>query len=1040
MYRKLFHFILFLSGCFLGIQAQTNQFASSITLTRLTQDDGLSQGSNYFRYEDQLGFMWITGIDALNRYDGKMVKVYNLRKYFKACEPLQQGYGFAEDAEHNLYVGSARGLYIYHRKKDQFSLKKIFSGPDPVAMPICYTGGKVWCFNRYWQIATYDVSTRQVAYQTQLQLDSISSIHNYASSSLFYYRYPFIDKSGRIWCISGNDIQTLNCQTLVVDTPLRNHFRWKNTLFYNCLFDSLQNRIYLTTSGGLWEYTIPTKAIRRIRTHANRQLDQLPYIVIYKNLLVCRDANSRILIIDLNTDRVVFEEKRKPYQFYASYCFGFDRSGRLWMCDDGRGQIIVDFQPKLLNKEPGSLLLSASSFYGGVSSLGEMPDGSILLNHPEIFTPARTFTLAPKVYAPLAYFRKTLDTVRNGVWMYAENSGDGKVAPIQFVNHQHQATLKLSEEELQSPGRIKDLQVLPDGRMLLSPQRGLSWLYPEKKQIKRIDALPDADPFKICPISRDRVAVSYINHSMRLIQLSKNDEVEVIKTILPGVQSFYLQEDIRRKRYWVGSNQGIYLLDSLFKPIYKFDANNQLAGTNIYGLLLDDYGTVWCSHQHGLSSIDASTLQVINYNKEDGIQDWDYNNRSFLKARDGTLYFGGVSGFNYFKPPLLQQSYYKPTVYVDEIRVNNQTWFPDSNANEINTLDLTVQQNNISINALVRDLSRAKSRQITYRLIPVDSAWKTLPENSLITLNYLGPGSYQLEIGYTNKYEGLIKSGKIIRIEIARPYYASWWFWTLLTITFQSILGVWIYRYQKRKQTRKKEKELASIQLASLEQQAFSSLMNPHFMFNSLNSVQHYINLQDRQNANRYLTDFASLIRKNFEAAQRSFIGLEQEIEHITLYLRLEKMRFSHRFNYQILIDEEVDPEEWMIPSMILQPLIENALLHGLFHDASEGIIQVSFKLWQGHLSIRIIDNGIGIAQSKALKAETPHRSRGMELIRKRIQALSHFSRIPITLNYSAVDERLTNPGTHVHLIFPQDLYENWARANKNNLPGVQAV
>lgn len=1027
-------FYVFLLGCLSPVYAQKIGTGNAISVTTLTQDDGLSQGSNYFRYEDRLGFMWITGIDALNRYDGKVVKVYNLKKYFKSCEPLQQGYGFAEDDNHNIYIGSTRGLYIYHYKKDQFSLQSIFSGRDQAAMPICYSQGKIWCFNRFWQIATYDVRTSQVELKAKMDLDTIASMHNYASSSLFYYRYPFLDNTNRIWCITETDIQTFNCQTQAYEKPLRSHFNGKETKIHHSQYDSFQNRILFITSSGLWEYSCITKNLHSIRIHAGRILNQFPYLVVDKNYMVCRDADSKILILDIHTNQVVFEEKRKPYHFYASYCFGFDRSGRLWMCNDGRGQIIVDFRPGLLNKEPGSLILSHSSFYGGVSSFAEMPNGRIVMHHQEVFTPERTFEKLPDVYQPVSYFRKTLDTIRNGLWMYSENPNEQKIASVQFINHLHQLKFKFSEKDLCMPGRIKDLQVLHDGRILLAVQNGLSWLHPERRTLERIDELADKDPFKISLISQNRVAVSYINHSMKLIKVQDNNDVNVIQTILPGVQSFYLAEDLDRNRYWVGSNQGVFLLNSSFQPIDTFDANNQLAGTNIYGLLLDDSGNVWCSHQHGLSSIDANSLKVINYGKEDGIQDWDYNNRAFLKARDGTLFFGGVSGFNYFIPPLKYQSYYQPAIYIDEIKVNNQTYGPDTNANEIQELDLTAKQNSVSIRALIRDLGYAKSRQIMYRLKPMDSIWKTLSENNLITLNYLAPGTYYLEIGFKTKFENDINIGKIILIRIARPFYNSWWFWTLLTLIIQVSLGSWIYNYQKRKQSLKKEKELATIQLASLEQQAFTSLMNPHFMFNSLNSVQHYINIQDRQNANRYLTDFASLIRKNFEAAQRSFISLEQEIENITLYLRLEKMRFGQKLNFKINLSETIDPEDWMIPSMILQPLIENALIHGLFHAPINGELTVNFELWQGNLSIRIIDNGIGIEKSKALKPLHHHRSRGMELIQKRIQALLHFSKHPIAMNYEEVDQRLKFPGTSVHIIFPVDLYDNWVQANKNQL------
>ena len=113
---------------------------------------------------------------------------------------------------------------------------------------------------------------------------------------------------------------------------------------------------------------------------------------------------------------------------------------------------------------------------------------------------------------------------------------------------------------------------------------------------------------------------------------------------------------------------------------------------------------------------------------------------------------------------------------------------------------------------------------------------------------------------------------------------------------------------------------------ASLKQQAFTSLMNPHFIFNALNSVQHYINKQDRQLANKYLSNFATLIRRSFEASQKSFVTLEEELQTMRLYLELEQMRFTDKFDYNISVSNEAEDEDWMLPSMMLQPFLENAV------------------------------------------------------------------------------------------------------------------
>jgi LytS/YehU family sensor histidine kinase len=209
--------------------------------------------------------------------------------------------------------------------------------------------------------------------------------------------------------------------------------------------------------------------------------------------------------------------------------------------------------------------------------------------------------------------------------------------------------------------------------------------------------------------------------------------------------------------------------------------------------------------------------------------------------------------------------------------------------------------------------------------------------------------------------------------------------------------------------------------------------MNPHFMFNALNSIQHYINVQDRQNANRYLSDFASLIRKNFEAAQQSFIPLEQEIENIKIYLRLEQMRFTERFGYHLLIDDNLDTEDWMIPTMILQPLLENALLHGLIPSSANGKIDIVLKEEHTNLLITITDNGIGITNSLTLKEPGGHTSRGLELIKKRIEALSRFGSDAITIEMSPAFESEKNPGNKVTLFIPCGLYLAWRQAQQHH-------
>lgn len=173
-----------------------------------------------------------------------------------------------------------------------------------------------------------------------------------------------------------------------------------------------------------------------------------------------------------------------------------------------------------------------------------------------------------------------------------------------------------------------------------------------------------------------------------------------------------------------------------------------------------------------------------------------------------------------------------------------------------------------------------------------------------------------------------------------------------------------------------------------LESQSLNSSMNRHFIFNSLNSIQYYINMQDRKSANRYLTSFAKLIRKNLDSSQQNETSLKDELDRLELYLSLEQMRFQGRFDYEISISPDVNVEDITIPAMMLQPFLENSIWHGILPSEKHGELEVYISEMNQGVEIEIKDNGIGVETSKSLKAETEngHISQGMDITQNRIQ------------------------------------------------------
>jgi tetratricopeptide (TPR) repeat protein len=200
----------------------------------------------------------------------------------------------------------------------------------------------------------------------------------------------------------------------------------------------------------------------------------------------------------------------------------------------------------------------------------------------------------------------------------------------------------------------------------------------------------------------------------------------------------------------------------------------------------------------------------------------------------------------------------------------------------------------------------------------------------------------------------------------------------VVLITFVTFTILWLYRSVKRKNYK--------IALQSLRRE-----MNPHFIFNSLNSVNHYIANNNEMEANRYLTSYSQLMRKSMENSNLDFVSVADELDMINRYLELEKLRFPDIFDYKITVSENMDKDTEMIPNMLIQPHLENAIWHGLRYKTEPGFLILSFQKLDHKMVITVEDNGIGIEKSKALKTENQkkHGSRGLKNVKERIFLLN---------------------------------------------------
>lgn len=203
------------------------------------------------------------------------------------------------------------------------------------------------------------------------------------------------------------------------------------------------------------------------------------------------------------------------------------------------------------------------------------------------------------------------------------------------------------------------------------------------------------------------------------------------------------------------------------------------------------------------------------------------------------------------------------------------------------------------------------------------------------------------------------------------------------------------------------------------------SQMNPHFIFNALNSVNNYISSSNERAANKYLADFSKLMRNVLENSGEDFIPLSKEIEILELYLKLEHSRFKDKFEYQLVIDETISPEKFAIPPMLIQPYIENAVWHGLRYKAEKGFLEVKFKNTDQNIEIVITDNGIGRKRSMELKTENQKimKSTGLRNIAHRIKIIREIYHVKLDVNVSNLSPE-TGEGTVVKLYLNKQTFQ----------------
>ena len=409
-----------------------------------------------------------------------------------------------------------------------------------------------------------------------------------------------------------------------------------------------------------------------------------------------------------------------------------------------------------------------------------------------------------------------------------------------------------------------------------------------------------------------------------------------------------------------------------------------------------------------LTDLSADSPKLERFGTNDGVIDLETNLNSGFFDQNNVFWFGTASGLVSFEPTSTRMNKSVPQINLISILLNYEPFDYANYSSEFDqkgmprSLKLPHSKNNVTFEIDGISLIDNKGTNFQFLMEGLQDTWSGLSDNSTISFSSLPAGDYILHIRSVD-VEGKFSQEIIFPIAVNAAFYNTWWFYLLVLFGVAGIVYGFIrFRFKRVAESNEKDKLRYKSKLLVLEQQSMNASMNRHFIFNSLNSIQYFINTQDRFSANKYLTSFAKLIRKNLDSATSSdnMISLEDELERIQLYLSLESMRFKDRFEYEINVDG-VDVESEMIPAMLMQPFVENSIIHGILpNENKKGHIQIDVSIMDDYLEILIQDNGVGIQQSLSKKTSMAgdHRSQGMEITSKRIELIQKISDNDISL------------------------------------------
>jgi ligand-binding sensor domain-containing protein len=494
-----------------------------------------------------------------------------------------------------------------------------------------------------------------------------------------------------------------------------------------------------------------------------------------------------------------------------------------------------------------------------------------------------------------------------------------------------------------------------------------------------------------------------------------NDELSKPRINLPpGVKLSSISLDKKNQYAFIGSyTHGLFQTDMSDLSVKRNWTNkkDELLSNIVNSVYCDLEDNVWFTSPAFTSSILSQSKEIINYETPLKFE-WPF---CLSGSNDSSITVTAFGGYYEIKSNKRKVENHQAQLVAQAMYTSNQKLFIPDNKDS-NTIVLPGNQNSFSAEFVLTDLYNPFQNTFQFQLLGFDENVRSSNRN-YISYDNLPPGEYTLVVNAKNSRGFPAKNSLIYKINVTVPFYKSIFFRYVLAI----IILILIYLlYRLRISKIKSELSKQNI-IQESEMTALRAQLNPHFIFNTLSSINIYILKSKIEEASSYLVQFSQLIRKILENSSQPMISLEEEIEALKIYLNLELLRFEGRFSYSVTVEEEIELDSIQVPPLLLQPFFENAIWHGILHTKEHGRITMNVKRKSSMIEFVIEDNGIG---RKAAEEKKRHvlekKSIGIILIRRRLEILASKYRKNATLKYEDVMMNESVGGTRVILLIPE--------------------